>query len=329
VSPNLGTSAPSLLTSIPAKVDTEPPSRTTGIGRESQPPELLSRRGMSTSERSANPKPVGDEVKAGVVLVSKGSGSPHRRASAPSLARSIPCKMHPKPPSESTKLDTESQAPELSPPTTISAAENNVVDKVAAIEVQAGARTSTATNLGPTTDDSNPSSMEGAIDGLLEVGGTPSQRSPRTEKKAMNTPVQDESAPLPADKAPCKVRSSANKISRRIAIAQQKKLLVFNIHGTLLDCSLLIDKNPNTAIRPTLTTDKHRVIFRPGLIDFLTRCFMRFDVAFWGTKSEMYMREIVPAILGRMKDGSKSTLVFVWSTKECEVTKFEDGIPIA
>jgi hypothetical protein len=57
----------------------------------------------------------------------------------------------------------------LSPPTTISAAENNVVDKVVAIEVQEGARTSTATNLGPTTDDSNPYSMEGAIDGLLEV----------------------------------------------------------------------------------------------------------------------------------------------------------------
>jgi hypothetical protein len=168
----------------------------------------------------------------------------------------------------------------LSPPTTISAAENNVVDKVVAIEVQEGARTSTATNLGPTTDDSNPYSMEGAIDSLLEVGGTPGQRSLRTEKKATNTPVQDESAPLPADKAPCKVRSSANEISRRIAIAQQKKLLVFNIHGTLLDCSLLIDKNPNIAIWPTLTTDKRRVIFRPGLIDFLTRCFMRFDVAF-------------------------------------------------
>jgi hypothetical protein len=43
----------------------------------------------------------------------------------------------------------------------------------------------------------------------------------------------------------------------------------------------------------------------------------------------MYMREIVPAILGRMKDGSKSTTVFIWSAKECKVTKFEDGIPIA
>jgi hypothetical protein len=114
VSPNPGTSAPSLLTSIPAKVDTEPPSRTTRIGRKSQPPELLSRRGMSTSEKSANPKPAGIEVKAGIVHVSKGSGSSHRRASAPSLARSIPCKVHPKPPSESPKLDTESQAPELS-----------------------------------------------------------------------------------------------------------------------------------------------------------------------------------------------------------------------
>jgi hypothetical protein len=147
----------------------------------------------------------------------------------------------------------------------------------------------TTTNVGATMDDSNPYSMEGAIDALLEVGGIPGQHSPRTQKKAMNTPTQDEVVPLPADEAPSKVRSSTTEISYRTPIAHQKKLLVFNIHGTLLDCNLLIGKNPNSAIQPTLTTEKCRVIFWPGLIDFLSRCFMRFDVAFWGTKSEMYM----------------------------------------
>jgi hypothetical protein len=80
-------------------------------------------------ERSANPKPAGIEVKARVVVVSKASGSPHRRASAPSPARSIPCKVHPKPPSRSAKVNTKS------PSTTISAVEKNVVEKSVAIEV--------------------------------------------------------------------------------------------------------------------------------------------------------------------------------------------------
>jgi hypothetical protein len=41
------------------------------------------------------------------------------------------------------------------------------------------------------------------------------------------------------------------------------------------------------------------------------------------------MREIVPAMLARMKDGGKFSPVFMWFRQECEVTKFEDGIPIA
>jgi hypothetical protein len=64
------------------------------------------------------------------------------------------------------------------------------------------------------------------------------------------------------------------------------------------------------------------------LIEFLTKCFLKFHIAFWGTKSEVYLREIVLAMLARMKDGGKFSPVFVWSGKECEVTKFEDGIPV-
>jgi hypothetical protein len=66
-------------------------------------------------------------------------------------------------------------------------------------------------------------------------------------------------------------------------------LLVFNVHGTLLDCSLLIDKNPNAAIRPTIRTEKRQVMFHPCLIEFLTKYFLKFHVAFWDTKSEVYM----------------------------------------
>jgi hypothetical protein len=32
------------------------------------------------------------------------------------------------------------------------------------------------------------------------------------------------------------------------------KLLVFNVHGTLLDCSMISDKNPNPKLKPTFKT---------------------------------------------------------------------------
>ena len=65
------------------------------------------------------------------------------------------------------------------------------------------------------------------------------------------------------------------------------------------------------------------------LVDrFFIRCLTIFEVAFWNSKSKVYMGEIILAMLERMKDGSKFCHVFVW-WKECEVTKFEDGDPIA
>jgi hypothetical protein len=71
--------------------------------------------------------------------------------------------------------------------------------------------------------------------------------------------------------------------------AKDRKLVVFNLHGTLVDSSLLADKNPNSAIRATVTTENRRVTFRPWLVKFLVRCFLNFNVAFWGSKSEVYM----------------------------------------
>jgi hypothetical protein len=60
----------------------------------------------------------------------------------------------------------------------------------------------------------------------------------------------------------------------------------------------------------------------------MTRCFVHFEVAFWGSKSEVYMDDIVLAMLGRMKEGTTFKPLFIWSGKECEVTKCEDGIPL-
>jgi hypothetical protein len=160
---------------------------------------------------------------------------------------------------------------------------------------------------------------------LLEVGGTVAQRSLKKQKKIAHTAAHDEALPMPPEEAPSKVRTTTRNICHRVPSAEGKKLLVFNVHGTLLDCSLFIDKNPNAAFRPTIRTEKRRIIFFPCLIEFLTKYFLRFHVAFWDTKSEVYMGEIVPAMLARMKHGGNFNPVFVWSGKECEVTEFEDG----
>jgi hypothetical protein len=110
--------------------------------------------------------------------------------------------------------------------------------------------------------------------------------------------------------APPKVRSKAGRGIRGTPSAQDRKLLVFNVHGTLLDSSLVADKNPDTVIWATLTTHNRRVIFWPWLVEFLSRCFKNFEVAFWLSKSKLYMAEIVPTLLGRMKDSKNYAPLF-------------------
>jgi hypothetical protein len=203
--------------------------------------------------------------------------SPGPLIRAPSVAPNIPCSVHPKPPSSRVAAAREPQPPSLSPPRTTCDAEKNAKKMPragelkpdtmqGAREVMAGAATSKAKNVGAATEDSNPYDLDDAIDGLLEVGGTVAQRSPKKPKKIAHTAADDEALPMPPEEAPSKVRTTARDIYRRVPSAEQKKLLVFNVHGTLLDCSLLIDKNPNAAIRPTIRTEKRRVIFRPCLI---------------------------------------------------------------
>ena len=47
------------------------------------------------------------------------------------------------------------------------------------------------------------------------------------------------------------------------------KLLILNVHGTLLDMSLLTEPNPNSSIRVTKKTTNHRFVFRPWMVEFL------------------------------------------------------------
>jgi hypothetical protein len=96
------------------------------------------------------------------------------------------------------------------------------------------------------------------------------------------------------------------------------KLLVFNVHGTLLDCSLMVDKNPNPKLRPTFRTKNRRVLIHPWMSEFLSKCFKNFMIGFWGSKNKAYMDEMVLAMLGRVKSREPLQLAFVWFQKECE-----------
>ena len=102
-------------------------------------------------------------------------------------------------------------------------------------------------------------------------------------------------------------------------------LLIFNVHGTLLDTSLVTQQNPNTAIRVTKKTTTRRFVFRPWMMEFLGRCFKKFRVAFWGSKSKEYMEEVLREILPVFSHLEGHEPLFTWSVKDCElIEKSED-----
>jgi hypothetical protein len=260
-------------------------------------------------------------------MAAKSKVSPSASNAPATAVPTMPSKSQLKLPTKTRAVVRESVMLHSSPRKPKAAPENIGDPKPVEREVKGGSGPSKAKTMGIATDDSNPYSLEGAIDGLLEVGGSGGHRSPSKVKKSAK-PAEDEAPAIPEEEAPTKVRSNDLQVAHRAPTPQRKKLLVFNVHGTLQDSSLLLDKNPNTAIRPTLRIAKRRVVFRPGLIDFMNKYFVHFEVAFWGSKSEVYMDDVVPSILQRMKEGSTFRPLFVWSGKECEVTKFEDGIPL-
>jgi hypothetical protein len=89
------------------------------------------------------------------------------------------------------------------------------------------------------------------------------------------------------------------------------KLVIFNIHSTLLDCGLKVEKNPNSTIRSTVQTKSRKVVFRMSLLQFLSKCSINFTVAFWGSKSKSYMDDVLPTVLIRLKTWVKYNLLFV------------------
>jgi hypothetical protein len=187
--------------------------------------------------------------------------------------------------------------------------------------------------------DSSKGMMLQAVDGLLEAGkvrvytlpqATVAAPSPRQGRKLPSpSPPKIDARGTDVKEASTKVKSDDILESPKFPFRQDKsKLLVFNVHGTLLDCSSVEDPNPNPSIRYTLKTLTRRVVCRPWMVDFLSNCFQKFEVAFWRSKSSLYMEEVVPAMLGRLRGDMQFVPLFVWSQKEYQPVEFEGGAPI-
>jgi hypothetical protein len=108
------------------------------------------------------------------------------------------------------------------------------------------------------------------------------QALPRKGKK----PVAKVDTEKSEDEASTQVRSTQLcSVPGSPVIQGTSKLLVFNVHGILLDCSLLDKKNPNTKIRASVYRASRKIVCQPWMAEFLNQCFLSFEVVFWDSKS--------------------------------------------
>ena len=124
--------------------------------------------------------------------------------------------------------------------------------------------------------------------------------------------------------------SQHDKVStdlRLIGTNSATKLLIFNVHGTLVDSSLLSESNPNSNIRTTRKSLTRRHVFRPWLTEFLDRCFTTFKVAFWGMKSIGSMEDEVAEMMHRFEGMDSHKPLFCWSAKDCVDVSNNSGKP--
>jgi hypothetical protein len=138
----------------------------------------------------------------------------------------------------------------------------------------------------------NPKTIVGAPEGGVvgstsraEVGIADAEKSPKKKKKTVSSPTKVNGRGGVGTGAGSEVRGCPKRDSLgAMQEVQSLKMVIFNIHSTLLDCSLKVERNLNTRIRSIVQTRSRRVVFRPGLIPFLYRCFIKFTVAFWRIK---------------------------------------------
>ena len=112
-----------------------------------------------------------------------------------------------------------------------------------------------------TEEESYPISIGGAVEGLLdaskvrvEVAPTHPLLSPSTEKRQLRTTARvDALGGISAEEVGNIRREGIIRPSTTPVEQDTLKFIIFNIHGTLLNCSLLREKNPNPTMRTTLS----------------------------------------------------------------------------
>ncbi|KAH6781679.1 Haloacid dehalogenase-like hydrolase superfamily protein [Perilla frutescens var. frutescens] len=103
-------------------------------------------------------------------------------------------------------------------------------------------------------------------------------------------------------------------VDRAFASCKQKKLLVLDVNGLLLDISSYIpyDYHAYDIIM------KKAVFRRPHCADFLNFCFEKFNVGFWTSRTKRNMEPLLDFLLGN----NKSRLLFHWDQFHCTDTGF-------
>jgi hypothetical protein len=182
------------------------------------------------------------------------------------------------------------------------------------------------------TEDSITPFVQGVVEGLIDASMVRTDPCPlQKEHKKPPKSVSRVAAPFAhLEEGSTQVRREGLEDTHIPFLRQgSTMLLVFNIHDTLLDCSCIDERNPNSSIRPTMTTETRRVVCtRPWLSEFFNRSFLNFTVAFWGIKSDSYMADLVPSLLGRLRGDKGFAPLFVWSARDCVPIEFDDGEPI-
>jgi hypothetical protein len=142
----------------------------------------------------------------------KSNVSPGAATPPPTLVPSMPNKPQQKQSTKAAAVAKQFGPVQLSPRRLKPALEKTPDLKPTDKEVKGGSSTSKAKTMETATDDSNPYSLDGAIDGLLEVGGSGGQCSPQKLKKPPKT-GDDEGVAIPTDEALSKVRNKDKKLS--------------------------------------------------------------------------------------------------------------------
>ena len=102
-----------------------------------------------------------------------------------------------------------------------------------------------------------------------------------------------------------------NNDIERVSIHFSTKLLIFYFHDRLLDCSLLVEPNPNTSIPMTMRSLTRRFVFRPWLTEFINKCFRNIRVAFWSIKSNANMEDVPAEMIQKFGGLDSHNICFV------------------